>query len=310
MLKRAMTVTLATIVVLFAGLETIEVSANPDWGKPATPIPPIKDPPQIIINSPYPTVYGNPVPLNITIIQPDSWVTNRSMTLPNGLSDNSDTVVVGQNTLRSITCIIDGQSIIIWQGTPCGQGITYYLPKVTHFSADIKASKGQHNLQVDVTAVSEYVTEGILPFAQRTYAISAKQSTTFYLSDDSDSTGSPTIDKLKSSYEIWPSSTVLTPQTLTPTPTQFSNPTANPQSSPTWDPTANPTARPQPIEVNETTLTAIVIAVAILSITLGSLGYFKKNSQKKSENGNSPIIIQLGFLWFFCSQIQLLCRVP
>lgn len=278
MLKKLLAVTLATVVMLFAGLEAIEVAANPTWGKPATPIPPITDPPQIIINSPYPTVYSNPVPLSITIIQPDSWVTNRSMTLPNGLSDNSDTVVVGRNTLRSITCIIDGQSIIIWKGTPCGQGITYYLPKVTQFSAVMSVSKGRHNLQVNVIAISEYATEGIIPFAQSEYIISANQSTTFYLGDNSDSTGSPTIDKLKSSYEIWPSSAVLTPQTLTPTPTQSlnptSNPTSNPQSSPTWNPT-NPTATPKPIGVNVTTLTAIVITVVVLSITLGSLGYLK-----------------------------------
>jgi hypothetical protein len=279
-LKRVLAITLATVVILFAGLETIEVAANPTWGEQATPIPPITDPPQIIINFPYPTVYSNPVPLNITIIQPDSWVTNRSMTLPNGLSDNSDTVVVGQNTLRSITCIIDGQSIIIWKGTPCGQGITYYLPKVTQFSADMTVSKGRHTLQVKVIAISEYVTEGILPFAQSEYIISANQSTTFYLGDNSDSTESPAIDKLKSSYEIWPLSAVLTSQTLTPIPTQSinptSNPTSDPQPSPTWNPTANPTTTPKPIEVNGTTLTAIVIAVAVLSIALGSLGYFKK----------------------------------
>jgi hypothetical protein len=188
-IRKALSVAVTLIaVVLMEPLALVEVAdANPTWGKPATPIPPIKDPPQIIINSPSHTVYSSPVPLSITIIQPDSWVTERSMVLPDSLMDNSDSVVVGQNTLRSITCIIDGQSIILWKGTPCGPGITYYLPKITQFSAVINLSKGQHNLQVNVLAVSEYVTEGIIPFAQKEYTISANQSITFYLTNGLDS---------------------------------------------------------------------------------------------------------------------------
>ena len=108
-------------VSMLIGIQAVEVAnANPTWGKPATPIPPITDPPQVIINSPTPTEYNNPVPLNITIIQPDSWLTNHTFILPNSFVDNSDSVVVGQNTLRSVTCIIDGQSIILWNGTHVG----------------------------------------------------------------------------------------------------------------------------------------------------------------------------------------------
>lgn len=225
-MRRAVLATaILMIVFLMEPLALVELAdANPTWGKPATPIPPIKDPPQIIINYPSPTVYSNPVPLNITIIQPDSWITKQSMILPDSWIDNSDSVVVGQNTLRSITCIIDGQSIILWKGTSFGYGITYYLPKVTQFSAVMNVSKGQHNLQVNVLAVSEYVTEGIIPFAQKEYTISANQSTTFYLTNGSDSIWSPTIDKIESSYVIWQSSSISTPSP-TPTPAQSLNPT-------------------------------------------------------------------------------------
>jgi hypothetical protein len=222
-------VTLTTVLVLslwvgFAG-------ANPTWGTSATPIPPITDPPEIIINSPSPTVYSNPVLLNITIIQPDSWVTNRSMTLPRSYEDNSDSVVVGQNTLRSITCTIDGQSIILWNGTPVGSGITRYLPKVTQFSAEMNLNKGQHNLQVNVFAVSEYVIEGIIPFAGKEYPISANQSTAFSLISGLNSFDSQTIYNIKISYEIRQMSTNLT--TSTPAPTQSLEQTLIPTTTPT-----------------------------------------------------------------------------
>ena len=79
-LSFAMLIAILVIVFLMAPVAQVPVAdANPTWGKPATPIPPITDPPQIIINSPTPTEYNNPVPLNITIIQPDSWVTNHSI---------------------------------------------------------------------------------------------------------------------------------------------------------------------------------------------------------------------------------------
>ena len=240
-----MATTILLIIILMESLALFEVAdANPTWGKPATPIPPIKDPPQVIIDSPSPTAYINPVPLSVTIIQPDSWVAEHSMGLPNSYVDNSDSVVVGQNKLTSVTCIIDGQSIILWKGTPIGSsGVTYYLPRVTQFSAIMNLSKGQHNLQVNVLAVSDYVTEGIIPFAQKQYIISVNQSTTFRVEDGSDD---PMIDNIKSSYVIWqssssmPSSTIAPPQSLNPAPTASPIPTSAPS------PTANPSPSPLP----------------------------------------------------------------
>jgi hypothetical protein len=193
---RRSSVGLSLFLILLVAIQVVAVTdANPTWGKPATPTPPIKDPPQIIINSPNIEAYNNTVPLNITIIQPDSWVTQQSM--------NSTSIwVVGPNTLRSITCIVDGQSLILWNGTRGYQnwGVTYYLPKVSQFSAVMNVSKGQHNLQVNVLAVSEYSTEGIIPFANKEYLISANQSTTFNVKNGPDATWSPTIDNKKSPY--------------------------------------------------------------------------------------------------------------
>jgi hypothetical protein len=214
------------VILLLLSLTVIDVKiaeANPTWGTSATPIPPNKDPPQIIINSPSPTEYNNPVALNITIIQPDSWVNKTIFVLPNGWVDNSDSsnnVVVGQNTLRLITCIIDGQSIIFWKGTPVGYGITYYLPKVTQFSAVMNLSKGQHNLQVNVLAESEWVTEGIIPFAGRTYLILANQSTTFRVEDGSEA---PMIYDIRSSYVIWQSSSASMPSPTSAPPQPLSS---------------------------------------------------------------------------------------
>jgi hypothetical protein len=239
------------VISILSALQVEVVDANPTWGTSATPIPPITDPPQITITSPNSIEYSNPVPLNITIIQPDSWVNKTIFVLPNGWVDNSDSsnsVVVGQNKLMSITCIIDGQSIIFWKGTPVGYGITYYLPKVTQFSATMTLSKGQHSLQVNVLAVSDYVVEGIIPFAGRQYNISASQSTTFRVEDGSDA---PMIDNIKSSYVIWqsssesmPSSTIAPPQSLNPAPTPSPIPTSAP--SPTASP-YTPSPSPSPI---------------------------------------------------------------
>jgi hypothetical protein len=244
-------------VSFLSGMQAVEVvKANPSWGTPATPIPPITDPPQIIITSPSSEEYSNPVPLNITIIQPDSWVSKYNMTLPKPWVDTSDDVVVGQNTLRSITCIIDGQSVILWNGTYFGFGVTYYLPRVTQFSALMSVSKGQHNLQVNVSAISEYAVDGIIPFAERTYNITASQTTQFNTNNDSGLLSPPTLYDIKSSYEIrqpYSDSTTSTPtsdssmQAPSPTPSLTpSTPSPPPTPSPTL--TISPTPTPKPTE--------------------------------------------------------------
>jgi hypothetical protein len=286
-MRRAVAVT--AILVMFFLMEPlalVEVAdANPTWGKPATPIPPIKDPPQIIINSPSPTVYSNPVPLSITIIQPDSWITKQSMILPDSWTDNSDSVVVGQNTLRSITCIIDGQSIILWKGTPFGYGITYYLPKVTQFSAVMNVSKGQHNLQVNVLAVSEYVTEGIIPFAQAEYIISANQSTTFRVEDGS---VAPMIDNIKSSYVIWQSSSVSMPSP-TSAPPQSLNPPQNPTTKPSATPTVDPS--PSPTATIPEFPSILTIAFLVTVILLVAIVLTRKQPKSKLERENSLYVM-------------------
>ena len=68
------------------------------------------------------------------------------------------------------------------------------------------------------------VTEGIIPFAQKTYLISANQSTTFRVEDGSDA---PMIANIISSYVIWQSSSDSMP-----------SPTSAPQS---LNPPQNPT---------------------------------------------------------------------
>jgi len=282
--------TVLVIVFLMESLALFRVAdANPTWGTSATPIPPIKDPPQIIINSPNSIEYVNPVPLNITIIQPDSWVSKHSMVLPNSYVDNSDSsnsVVVGQNTLRSITCIIDGQSIILWKSTPIGNdGVTYYLPRVTQFSAIMNLSKGQHNLQVNVLAVSEYVVEGIIPFAGRHYNISATQSTTFRVEDGSDA---PMIDNIKSSYVIWqssstsmPSPTIAPPQSLNPAPTPSTIPTSAP--SPTASPyTPNPSPSPIPTSTPTVPEFSLLMILPIFFSLLSIIVLIKKRKVRDS----------------------------
>jgi hypothetical protein len=299
----ATTIILATILTLVVGMQVEVATANPTWGTSATPIPPITDPPQIIINSPTPTEYNNPVPLNITIIQPDSWLTNHTFVLPNSYADNSDSVVVGQNKLKSITCIIDGQSVVLWNGTLMGsseviKAVTYYLPRITQFSAIMNLSKGQHNLQVNVIAVSDYVIEGIIPFAQKEYIISANHSTTFRVEDGSDA---PMIDFISSSYVIWQSSSdsmpspTSAPQSLNPPQNPTTSPTSNSNHPPSPTQTIYPTPSPTlsqsmptintgptlPVELNPPVI-YIVLAIVIVIVAVGSVSlvYFKRRKGK------------------------------
>ena len=210
--SRVLAVAIIIALILSIGMQGVKItSANPTWGTSTTPIPPITDPPLVIINSPSSTVNSNPVPLNITIIQPDSWISKHNMTLPNSWVDNSDSVVVGQNKIESVSCIIDGHSTVLWNGTYFGFAVTYYLPRVTEFSADINVGKGQHSLQINVVATSDYAIAGIIPFAYKKYNISANQSITFSLLNGSESFGSPKVDNIESSYAIWQSSTIITP---------------------------------------------------------------------------------------------------
>ena len=278
MIKKSVIALCAILLLVISILSAMQIEvadANPTWGTSATPIPPITDPPQIIINSPNSAEPINPVLLNITIIQPDSWVNKHDYTLPNGFVDNSDSsnsVVVGQNKLMSITCIIDGESIILWKGTSIGySAITYYMPRVTQFSATMTLSKGEHKLQLSVIAVSEYVTEGIIPFAQKEYIISANSSTTFRVEDGSDA---PMIDNIKSSYVIWQSSVPMpsptsSPQSLNPTPTPSPKPTSAPSptaspyiTSPSPTPTPTPTVPEFPLTIILAFLITVTFAVA------------------------------------------------
>ena len=174
-------------------------------------------------------------------------------------------------------------------------GVTYYLPRITQFSAIMNVSKGQHNLQVNVLAQSEWVTEGIIPFAEKTYLISANQSTTFRVEDGSDA---PNIDSIRSSYVIWQSSSdsmpspTSAPQSLNPPQNPTTSPTSNsnhtlsltqtiyPTPSPTLSqsmPTIN-TGSTLPVELNPPivyiTLAILIVIVAVASFLLV---YFKKH---------------------------------
>jgi hypothetical protein len=225
MIKKAFIKIFAVLLLVISILSAMQVEvveANPTWGKPGTPIPPITDPPQIIINYPNNGEYNNPVPITITIILPDSWVPEQGI-------DSASKLVGGRNTLRSITCTIDGQSIILWNGTRITPyGITYFMPKVSQFSADMTVGKGQHSLQVSVLALSQYRTEGIVPFSDREYLISANQSTTFTVIKASDDILSPTIDNIKNPYPFQQKTLNLPPSTPAPNPNPI---IINPNSS-------------------------------------------------------------------------------
>ena len=205
----------AALLISLVGVHVEVAKANP-FSRPATV--PIKDPPVITIQSPNNTTYFQDViPLNITVIQPDSWVIDQNM---NGAS----VWVVGPNTLRSVSCDLDGQSFILWDGTHASQKslannftvntVCYYLPKDAQFSAVMNVSRGQHTLQVKVGAVAEYYPHDNFPFPNG-FDIEASQNVTFRVQAGSDIDWSSTINSIKAPSVPFPPTinldTIITP---------------------------------------------------------------------------------------------------
>ena len=264
-----------------AGIQVVEVTeANPMGPGPYSPTEPIKDPPVIIINTPIKATYfQNVIPLNITVIQPDSWVTRQNMS-------EASVWVVGPNTLRLVSCVLDGQSFTLWNGTWANNVVCYYLPKDSQFSASMNVSKGQHTLEVSVYAQAEYYPNAYFPFSSK-YNITASQSTTFLVQASSDAIWSPAIDSIKTPSVPFPSSAnqdTTYPSSPSPAPTSSSTLLSSPVPTSSQMPTPflTPTPIITPAQVgsnylpNPTFLTAIAIVIAVVAVALVSLVCFKK----------------------------------
>ena len=191
MKKTALTLELilAFSIVLMVGAQFAGLAiANPMRG-PYSPTETNKDPPKIIINSPTnPTYYQNIIPIRITVIQPDSWVTNQS---------DPNVRVVGPNSLRLVSCELDGESFTLWNGTRVqisggNYAVSYYLPKNSVFSAMINVSSGKHTVRVNVQAVAKYYSPPTYPFPKK-YKIATSQTVSFFVQAGSDVVWSPTI---------------------------------------------------------------------------------------------------------------------
>jgi len=154
--------------------------ANP-WPGPSSPTEPIKEPPIITIQSPTEITYSqNSIALNITIIQPESWLVN--LTGP-------------PNTLKLVSCLLDGQNFTIWDGYHVGNTVCYYTPAACQFLASVNVSSGQHTLQVNVYAVAPYFPHANFPFTND-YDICTSQNVTFTVNTNSSTHWMPAIDSL------------------------------------------------------------------------------------------------------------------
>jgi hypothetical protein len=115
-------------------------SANPYDGDPVPPSlqTPNKDPPVVTIQSPLNATYSeNEVLLNFTVTQPDSWF-------------KEDIAC----WIKNISYQLDGgQVVTLFEPTPS----LSELPATKQFSIVLKGvSEGQHTLQVNVSAESQY----------------------------------------------------------------------------------------------------------------------------------------------------------
>jgi hypothetical protein len=123
-------------------------SANPYDGSPVPPSfqTPNKDPPIVTIQSPLNTTYyENEVWLNFTVTQPDSWF-------------KEDVAC----WIKNVSYQLDGgQVVTLFEPTPS----LSELPATKQFSIAFKGvTGGQHTLQVNVSAESQYCPNDVYYF--------------------------------------------------------------------------------------------------------------------------------------------------
>jgi len=143
------------------------VSANPLDGTPVPPAyqMPNKDPPTVTIQSPLNiTYFENYVWLNFTVLQPYSWF-------------KPDVVCY----IKNVTYQIDEGQAIVLNATPSEQELPA-TKQTKQFSVVLDGlPEGQHNLQINVSAESEYLPYPARYFwlKVRYYPLDASQTVVF-----------------------------------------------------------------------------------------------------------------------------------
>ncbi len=114
-------------------------NANPYWPPPFYPETPNKDPPLLTVQSPVNnTNYLTEVPLNFTVTKRESWY------------QNNLTVV----SIQSVTYELDGNPPNILWSALYNRPST--LPPTKDFSRILNVSDGEHNLKINIIALSFY----------------------------------------------------------------------------------------------------------------------------------------------------------
>lgn len=282
----------ALLILLFSlvMLQDTQTKANPFK---VTPTQPINDPPTISIQSPTNSTYNqNTIPLNITITQPESWIGPQTT--------NETEVVLGPNTIKSITCTLDGQPFRIWNGTlvresnityvpwngtvvndvdpqrPIPQfSLWYNLPIISESSAILTAEKGTHNLEINVEYEVTYFPSADFPFPNRNN-LDTSSNVTFSIVTDLEASKLQGIDSIHApilfpnrSYRnftvVLPTSSPNSPQgSFYPMPRIDSSPTKNQnQLSNSW--------------LIQTSLVATVLVILAVAVASVSMIFFKKH---------------------------------
>ena len=154
--KNAVLTTALISVLMFSALVGVQfvslATANPYWPPPFYPETPNKDLPIITVQSPTNTTYYvNEIPLNFLVTKRDSWF------------QNNMTLVV----IQRIDYQLDGKVVNLWSTQTAPHPPT--LPTTKQLSTILNVSRGQHVLQINVTATSFYdpfqSTDWHLPFS-------------------------------------------------------------------------------------------------------------------------------------------------
>jgi hypothetical protein len=274
-------VVLVSFFLLFLSLSILQdtqTEANPMKIDALTE--PINDPPTISIQSPTNTTYyQNTLPLNITITQPQSWIGPETT--------NESELVIGPNSIKLITCKLDGQLFNLWNGTliseanttklPISQfSIDYYLPIISEFSAILTAEKGAHTLEIDVQFEVTYYPYIDFPFAYRNN-IDTSSNVTFTVGTYLGASKLQGIDSIHTPIlflnRSYPNITVTIPTSKPPEVPPYPLPKLYPF------PTSNQNLASN-YWLNPTSLTAIASVIIIIAIVSLSLVYLKRSKNK------------------------------
>jgi hypothetical protein len=248
---------LALLISLVAGLQVVEVAKANSIRLYWVPTSPDTSLPQVTIGSPSQntTYNSNEIPLNFTVVMPESWFTND----PTGQAPIGDYC---NGKILSIQIIVDDKqvhniSVSNDSYLPYSSGLP--LRKNLTISANLGVSEGNHILIVHVIGESYYMPTG--NSITEHYPVNSDSTPISFYANTSTLVSTPTI--------VFPTVAASTLPTQGPSP-------IIPSNSPTQQPTIEPTPTSDNNQAENFTPIIIIVGLAAVAVAVGLLVYFKR----------------------------------